>query len=89
MPPENGARCRHLTVTFSSPKTATAEDFQRYREPQVTSRQGLTWDCSETDKKSQEERTEDAMKKSEDLVSGKGIMGKVTKGFMGADFMAR
>ena len=37
-------------------------------------------------KKSQEERTEDAMKKSEDLMSGKGIMGKVTKGFMGSDF---
>jgi hypothetical protein len=37
-------------------------------------------------KKSREERTEDAMKKSEDLMSGKGIMGKVTKGFMGSDF---
>lgn len=37
-------------------------------------------------KKSQEERTEDAMKKAEDLVGGKGIMGKVTKGFMGSDF---
>ena len=37
-------------------------------------------------KKSQEERTEDAMQKAEGLVRGKGIMGKVTKGFMGSDF---
>src|SRR3954470_10657726 len=37
-------------------------------------------------KKSQEERTEDAMKKAEGLVGGKGVMGKVTKGFMGSDF---
>jgi hypothetical protein len=37
-------------------------------------------------KKSDEERTEDAMKRAEDLVGGKGLMGKVTKGFMGSDF---
>lgn len=37
-------------------------------------------------KKSDEERTEDAMKHAEDLVGGKGLMGKVTKGFMGSDF---
>lgn len=37
-------------------------------------------------KKSDEERTEDAMQQAEKLVSGKGLMGKVTKGFMGSDF---
>ena len=26
------------------------------------------------------------MKKAEDLVGGKGVMGKVTKGFMGKEF---
>jgi hypothetical protein len=38
------------------------------------------------DKRSDEERTEDAMQQAEKLVGGKGIMGKVTKGFMGSDF---
>jgi hypothetical protein len=40
-------------------------------------------------KKSQEERTEDAMKHAEDLVGGKGLTGKLTKGFMGKEFTDR
>lgn len=40
-------------------------------------------------KKSDEERTEDALKKAEGLVGGKGLSGKLAKGFMGADNMAK
>lgn len=40
-------------------------------------------------KKSQEERTEDAMRQAEKLVGGKGLSGKLAKGFMGADNMAK
>lgn len=40
-------------------------------------------------KKSQEERTEDAMQQAEKLVGGKGLTGKLAKGFMGAETMAK
>lgn len=41
------------------------------------------------DKRSDEERTEDALQQAEKLVGGKGLTGKLAKGFMGADTMAK
>lgn len=41
------------------------------------------------DKRSDAERTEDAMQQAEKIVGGKGLTGKLAKGFMGADTMAK
>ncbi|MEV7396951.1 hypothetical protein [Aeromicrobium sp. NPDC092404] len=41
------------------------------------------------DKRSDAERTEDAMQQAERIVGGKGLTGKLAKGFMGADTMAK